>query len=69
MKEYKIIEFGIDDKVLVEWDKSNDSAYQFVTGSDKEYSVHTKTENGIIWGHYYRKREDAEEYFSKYRRG
>lgn len=58
MAEYKILEQGKDDKVLVEWNRS----------WGKEYSVHTQTDNGLIWGHYYTNREDAEEYFAQYKR-
>lgn len=57
MADYKILEKGIDDKVLVEWTR----------GERKEYSVHTLTQNGLIWGHYFTALDDAQDYFSQYK--
>lgn len=64
MKEYKILEEGIDNKVLVEWNRQKCSAYPL----GKEYSVHTMNDGFLIWGHYFNDLKDAEEYFKVYRK-
>lgn len=65
MNEYKILEQGIDNKVLVEWDRGCDIFYK----DGKEYSVHTVSlMDNLIWGHYFSNITDAVNYFSKYRK-
>ena len=62
---YKILKEGKDNKVLVEWKREKNMFYP----DGKEYSVHTVSlQDNLIWGHYFRKKEDAIEYFKQYRK-
>ncbi|GAA0093027.1 hypothetical protein UT300009_30570 [Paraclostridium bifermentans] len=61
-EEFTILKEGFDNKVLVEWYREKSTT--FPTG--REYSIHTKSQFGLIWGHYYKDKELCFEDFKKY---
>ncbi|HSQ89367.1 hypothetical protein [Romboutsia sp.] len=61
--EHEITLEGKENKVLVTWYRGTSKMYP----SGVEYSIHTKTDNGLIWGHYYKNIVDALGAFEKYR--